>query len=264
MFDPGPCTGAFVTAHGSGFIPGEEITLLRDGVPIGTVNAAADGTFEQRVDLEGVDFGTHVVTATGSQSDFVASEEFETQAQVCESGSTTRPDDHRRRHRAGQHRLPDRAAARHRGSGDVRRRRLCWSPPAAARSASMAARPVRSTGSPFARSPQPRHRIWCRGCSVFGSGLRIVADTSARQLRTLLAQPSGCRRDRKRHSRPLQRSRMTRTVAAVETPRPVNRSGSISGAAGGFGGGMPRAAGRRTRPARLHRRRTRTWGSRCS
>ena len=91
MFDPGPCAGAFVTAHGSGFIPGEEIILLRDGVEISRVNAAADGTFEERVDLEGVDFGTHVVTATGTESDFVAIEEFETQAQVCESGSTTVP-----------------------------------------------------------------------------------------------------------------------------------------------------------------------------
>ena len=78
-----------MTASGSGFNPGEEITILRDGVTIATVNAGTDGTFSTRVDLDGVDFGTHVVTAVGSSSDFSATGVFETQAQVCVSGSTT-------------------------------------------------------------------------------------------------------------------------------------------------------------------------------
>jgi len=90
VFDPGPCVGAFVTTSGSGFGAGEPIDLLRDGVTVTTVAAAADGSFSVRVDIAGVQNGVHVITATGTISGFSSSGAFDVEPQVCttESGTT--------------------------------------------------------------------------------------------------------------------------------------------------------------------------------
>ena len=89
VFDPGPCVGAFVTASGSGFNPGETIDLSRDGVTVSTVAAGADGTFATRVDIAGVQNGEHVITATGTTSGFSSSATFDVEPQVCTSESGT-------------------------------------------------------------------------------------------------------------------------------------------------------------------------------
>jgi hypothetical protein len=90
VFDPGPCVGAFVTASGSGFTPGEPIDLQRDDVTIATVPADAGGSFAVRVDIAGVQDGQHVITATGTLSGFSASGVFDVEPQVCttSTGST--------------------------------------------------------------------------------------------------------------------------------------------------------------------------------
>src|SRR5664279_3659472 len=90
VFDPGPCVGAFVTTSGSGFGAGEPVDLLRDGVTVTTVAAAADGSFSVRVDIAGVQNGVHVITATGTISGFSSSGAFDVEPQVCttESGTT--------------------------------------------------------------------------------------------------------------------------------------------------------------------------------
>ena len=88
MFDPGPCVGAYVTASGSGFTPGEPITVQRDGVVIVTVPAGADGSFSTRVDIAGVQNGDHEITATGTLSGFSATGVFDVEPQICTSDST--------------------------------------------------------------------------------------------------------------------------------------------------------------------------------
>ena len=88
MFDPGPCVGAYVTASGSGFTPGEPITVQRDGVVIVTVPAGADGSFSTRVDIEGVQNGDHAITATGTLSGFSATEVFDVEPQICTTDGT--------------------------------------------------------------------------------------------------------------------------------------------------------------------------------
>src|SRR6478735_8695778 len=88
VFDPGPCVGAYVTASGSGFTPGEPITVQRDGVVIVTVPAGADGTFSTRVDIEGVQNGDHAITATGTLSGFSATEVFDVEPQICTTDGT--------------------------------------------------------------------------------------------------------------------------------------------------------------------------------
>ena len=89
VFDPGPCVGAYVTASGSGFNPGETIDLSRDGVTVLAVAAGADGTFAVRVDIAGVQNGEHVITATGTTSGFSSSGTFDVEPQVCTSESGT-------------------------------------------------------------------------------------------------------------------------------------------------------------------------------
>jgi hypothetical protein len=88
VFDPGPCVGAYVTASGSGFTPGEPITVQRDGVVIVTVPAGADGSFSTRVDIEGVQNGDHAITATGTLSGFSATEVFDVEPQICTTDGT--------------------------------------------------------------------------------------------------------------------------------------------------------------------------------
>ena len=88
VFDPGPCIGAYVTASGSGFTVGEPIVLSRDGVPLTTVPAGADGTFDVRVDISTVQNGDHVVSALGVDSGYTASGTFAVVSQVCETGGS--------------------------------------------------------------------------------------------------------------------------------------------------------------------------------
>ena len=88
MFDPGPCVGAYVTASGSGFTPGEAIAVSRDGVLLITVAAAPDGTFAVRVDISTVQSGVHVVSAVGTGSGYQASGSFDVDSRVCISAST--------------------------------------------------------------------------------------------------------------------------------------------------------------------------------
>ena len=83
VFDPGPCVGAYVTASGSGFTPGEPIALSRDGVLLITVPAAADGTFSARVDISTIQGGVHVVTAVGTGSGYTATGSFDVDSRVC-------------------------------------------------------------------------------------------------------------------------------------------------------------------------------------
>ena len=77
-----------MTASGSGFTPGEPITVQRDGVVIVTVPAGADGSFSTRVDIAGVQNGDHEITATGTLSGFSATGVFDVEPQICTSDST--------------------------------------------------------------------------------------------------------------------------------------------------------------------------------
>jgi hypothetical protein len=52
------------------------------------VTADSNGSFSVRVDIAGEQNGIHTITATGTLSDFTATEEFTVEPQVCISGSS--------------------------------------------------------------------------------------------------------------------------------------------------------------------------------
>ena len=67
VIDPGPCTGtAFAKTFGHDFVPGELVTLSRQGTTLGSTHADSEGNFEFDVTVAGVPAGTYVVRATGA------------------------------------------------------------------------------------------------------------------------------------------------------------------------------------------------------
>jgi hypothetical protein len=88
VLDPGPCSGAYVTAQGQGFQAGETVAVFRDGQSVGSVVAGSDGTFSDRIDLTSTTPGSHTVSATGAVTNISASGGFTVQAQSCDGGQS--------------------------------------------------------------------------------------------------------------------------------------------------------------------------------
>lgn len=84
VLDPGPCAGTAATqAYGTGFTPGEQITIDRDGAPIGAATADHSGGFTFLVMLSDVKNGGHVVSAAGQHSGRSASSGFQIRTTGC-------------------------------------------------------------------------------------------------------------------------------------------------------------------------------------
>jgi antitoxin (DNA-binding transcriptional repressor) of toxin-antitoxin stability system len=83
--------GGSVTFSGSGFEPGETITITVDGVVVATVTASSDGTFSVRLKLSSV--GTANLVATGESSGVTASSTVTVKAKtVSKAGSDDESD----------------------------------------------------------------------------------------------------------------------------------------------------------------------------
>jgi hypothetical protein len=67
VISPGPCTGTeFAKTFGHDFVPGELVTVSRQGTTLGSTHADNHGKFEFEVSVAGLPAGTYVVQAVGA------------------------------------------------------------------------------------------------------------------------------------------------------------------------------------------------------